>query len=41
MNEPNFYPTPRCTSMCGGTGSFEKVRELRRGGTSRTTRQRP
>ena len=32
MNESNFYPTPRCTSMCGGTGSFEKVRELRRGG---------
>lgn len=33
MNERRAdFPTPRCTSMCGGTGSFEKVRELRRGG---------
>lgn len=32
MNERAMYPTPRTTSLCGGTGSFERVRELRRGG---------
>lgn len=32
MNESNFHPTPRCTSLCGGTGSWDKVQSLRRGG---------
>ncbi len=32
MNESNFYPTPRCTSLCGGSGSYEQIQSLRRGG---------
>lgn len=26
------YPTPRVNSLCGGTGSWDKVQSLRRGG---------
>ena len=31
-NESNFYPTHRCTSLCGGTGSWDAIQSLRRGG---------
>ena len=31
-NESNFYPTPRTQSLCGGTGSWDRVQSLRRGG---------
>lgn len=26
------YPTPRTQSLCGGTGSWDRVQSLRRGG---------
>jgi DNA (cytosine-5)-methyltransferase 1 len=32
MNEPNFYPTPRTTSLCGGSGSYDAVQALLMGG---------
>ena len=31
-DESNFYPTPRTTSLCGGSGSYHAVQALRRGG---------